>query len=198
MELLKKSFFVSVFVLQSLLVFSQTENGGLENFCVEPALFADSCNVCFSVTAQDTVDLKVYDMYGGIDTVFLNYQAVTSGEYHFSFAPENNGRYFVNLQLDDSVYSKVVVKDTSVNVLLPEKRYKLLVYPVPADDFLRLSFSYKPERISVINEAGKIFYFDNNVPENLALDVSDFKSGVYFVFAGYKYNVVVKKIIIEH
>jgi hypothetical protein len=72
------------------------------------------------------------------------------------------------------------------------------IYPNPADNKLNIVFSKTPaSRISIINSLGQNIYHANNVKDNLQVNISNWKTGIYHIKLISKNYTVSKKLIVK-
>jgi len=111
----------------------------------------------------------------------------------FTFSSSDVGTYGINTPLyyclDNLQYSNIVsVENTENN--------NINIYPNPANSTVNISNVHN-RNITINDISGKTVYAKNNCYENEQLNISDFKSGIYFVRIEENNQVFTKKLIIE-
>ncbi len=76
--------------------------------------------------------------------------------------------------------------------------YSVQCFPIPADNYIKISSSMEWSTLKIVDETGRVVAHYEQQEKNKLLDVSDIKSGIYFITLSTKESTFVKKIIIQH
>jgi hypothetical protein len=102
--------------------------------------------------------------------------------------PENTGINFLNGTI------------LSIPSIITAKNNDVFIYPNPVDDFVYIKFinfeplKFKIDLVDLLGKPVKKFNF-NNSADNFVIDISGFKSGIYFIKISYDQQEVIKKIV---
>ena len=153
--------------------------------------YKDHMQVVMDTIAEDTYlwefAIKIYD-----DT----FNASNAGSMYMSSATANDNyktaNYFGSLLLVDPDF----VDNTSASYEIAEKN--ISVYPNPVSDELTISLnkqSHEIVKMKLINVAGDVVWEKSSFVESQNIDMSNFKSGMYFLSINTEKLNAVKKII---
>jgi len=118
---------------------------------------------------------------GAIDTLVFNLESSDTGAYGM-----NTPAYFC---FDDISFSDASFVENNSDI-------KVNIYPNPAKSIVNINSIYNAD-IVISDITGKIVLSKNKCPETERIDVSNFKSGIYFVKILNSNDIISKKLIIE-
>jgi hypothetical protein len=103
---------------------------------------------------------------------------VPGSTYHFKIAIAD--------AMDAAVDSGVMLEAFSFRSFMEisgmeELELQTMIYPNPAMDFIKLQFNTAKADVYILNTVGEIVYQSSNFNSDDILDVSELKSGIYFV-----------------
>lgn len=96
-----------------------------------------------------------------------------------------------------SVLSSVKSKDLLLNVNETISSEALSVYPNPANNSVHFDVPQHTDRISIMNVAGKEVHTILRPDPSVAVDVSDFPDGIYFVRIAKGEAILTKKLVVK-
>jgi len=134
----------------------------------------------------NNLKLKVWSSSSNQETNFSSNALNPYGNAYIEKTfPYSDGEYSIyNLNKSSSIF-----KDESLS--------DVLAFPNPANDLISISSKTKIERILILNNSGQIV---EDIPagvDNLNIDVSNYKTGVYFIKIVTLENIISKKIIVN-
>jgi PKD repeat protein len=111
------------------------------------------------------------------------------------------GNYTVTLtsinECGSGVASKVITATPSLEIEETEGDNELLVYPIPAKDWLHIQWIEKPEKLMLINHTGQVALETSDLPDNgLSFELQNLAAGVYYLHLINPSEVQVKKVIV--
>lgn len=155
----------------------------VDTMTVYPNPFDNVTTIHFENTNNDTVTLKVFNIYGQTVRTFFSNTVLPSGSYSINFYGDTlpNGVYFVRLDysFNKSIVKKVTRNGSTAasNDILSDKK-KLILYPNPTTDLLTIPIDGQ-KIILITNLQGQIIKTIKTDSKTISL--LDLANGDYIV-----------------
>ncbi len=154
-----------------------------DTLTVNPNPFDSIAVIQFSISANDTIWLDIYDVVGQSVKNYFTAAVLPSGSYSFNYNGDTlpNGLYYVILKINSTktLGKKLIKVDNAVGVKENETR-KLypLFYPNPTTSIIEIPIEGL-KTIIVTDLNGKILL--SSMTETKSISLSDFAIGSYIV-----------------
>lgn len=128
-----------------------------------------------------------------------NYDESGQGEYQ-SFLLGNDGLFCVTFSdWSDGGKAKMLVFPPEFNSVNEAEISRVKMYPNPASETLQIEWrDVAPDKVKIRDCTGKVVFSEQAyMDESLAIDVSAFPSGIYFVEMHLVSRVIIRQLIIE-
>lgn len=173
----------------------KTEVGLMEDFTVYSAELTCRINESGNVEVTGTYPLANYPISINDETAYFNGNKVIT---------DDNGKAILNFReagiknISNGIDQMIVnVSGATSNKEISDVS-DLIVWPLPADDYLNITSEKLIKAISIFDISGRKVLFQSNLSSgNVNLDISALKSGSYIIEAGSEDWVVRKKVIIR-
>ena len=154
-----------------------------DTLTVNPNPFDSIAVIQFTISANDTIWLDIYDMVGQPIKNYFTATVLPSGSYSFNFNGDTlpEGVYFIRLKINSTkTLAKKLIKDNSAVGVRENETRKLysLLYPNPTSSILEIPIDGL-KTIIVTDLNGKILL--TTITETKSISLSDFAIGSYIV-----------------
>ncbi|MFA5418423.1 MAG: T9SS type A sorting domain-containing protein, partial [Bacteroidales bacterium] len=140
-------------------------------------------------------ELMGYNVYR--DGVKINTAVVENQEYTDTDLPVNTFEYYVTAVYDageSNPSNTVVIVITDLADITADN--EILVYPNPASDYLNIK-AENIMHIRILNTLGQVVVDKVIGSDNSNLDISDLKSGIYFIHLDTQKGSVTRKVVVK-
>ena len=154
-----------------------------DTLTVNPNPFDSIAVIQFTISANDTIWLDIYNTLGQPIKNYFTATVLPSGSYSFNYNGDTlpNGVYFVVLKINSTktISKKLIKDDTAVSVKENETRKQYpLFYPNPTSSMLEIPIDGL-KTIIVTDLNGKILL--SSMTESKSISLTDYAIGSYIV-----------------
>lgn len=174
-----------------------------QSLTVNPNPFALRTQVCYTLTAADTITIVIYNKWGQEILSLVSNSNTPAGVYCDSLSMDTftDNIYILTFKnRQKNLVNKQIIKSTSTSINEMPNDLPIRIYPNPAKNLLKIEFEgteTESARLALSNTLGQEVYSLNNLNQKQEIDLNFLPSGIYFLklkdYSGQKTFKIIKE-----